>query len=57
MSGYGPADVVIEQDGTTWVRLEAHGVAVLANLDKLRESMAPPLGGYKFVGPWSWEVE
>ncbi|AYN58290.1 hypothetical protein PBI_KEPLER_64 [Arthrobacter phage Kepler] len=47
---YGPADVVIDPDGTTWVRLEAYGVAVLANMDKLRELEAPPVGGYKFAG-------
>lgn len=46
---YGPADVVIEPDGTTFVRLESSVGAVLVNMDKLRESMAPPVGGYRFA--------
>ena len=35
-------------DGTTFVRLESPAGAVLVNMDKLRESMAPPVGGYRF---------
>lgn len=31
-----PADLVIEEDGTTWLRLEAHGVKAWANLEELR---------------------
>ena len=56
---YGPADVVIEPDGTTFVRLESSVGAVLVNMDKLRESMAPPVGGYRFaegVNPDGWRL-
>ncbi|WPM94390.1 hypothetical protein VG1_CDS0066 [Arthrobacter phage Cupello] len=65
MSEYGPADVVIEPDGTTFVRLESPGIgAVLVNMDKLREYMAPPVGGYRFadsalsgLGYAGWRLE
>lgn len=47
-----PADVVIEEDGTTWLRLEAYGVKVWANLDKLREPVTvPPVSGWRFREP------
>lgn len=42
-----PADVVIREDGTTWVRVERYGVAVLVNLEELRR---PPFVGRVVVG-------
>ncbi|URM87030.1 hypothetical protein SEA_BASILISK_64 [Arthrobacter phage Basilisk] len=43
-----PADVVIREDGTTWVRVERYGVAALVNLEELRRS---PVVGRVYVGP------
>ncbi|QOP64959.1 hypothetical protein SEA_BRYNNIE_61 [Arthrobacter phage Brynnie] len=34
-----PADVVIREDGTTLVRVERYGVAVLVNLEELRRPL------------------
>lgn len=43
-----PADLVIEADGTTWLRLEAYGVKAWANLEELRR---PFDVGRVYVGP------
>ncbi|UXE05207.1 hypothetical protein SEA_JAMUN_61 [Arthrobacter phage Jamun] len=34
-----PADVVIREDGTTWVRVERYGVAALVNLEEVRRPL------------------
>ncbi|UVK62601.1 hypothetical protein SEA_TAYLORSIPHT_62 [Arthrobacter phage TaylorSipht] len=44
-----PADLIVQRDGTTWIRLAAHGVAAWANLDKLREPLpVPPVRAWRF---------
>lgn len=40
-----PADLIVEEDGTTWLRADGFGFNNWANLDKLREPPVP--AGYR----------
>lgn len=43
-------DIVVDEDGTTWVRLERFGHSVLVNIEELRKPPLYPGGGYRFSG-------
>ncbi|AYN56880.1 hypothetical protein PBI_ANDREW_68 [Arthrobacter phage Andrew] len=43
-------DIVVDEDGTTWVRLERFGYSALVNLEELRKPPTYPGGGYRFSG-------
>ncbi|WAB09171.1 hypothetical protein SEA_EESA_63 [Arthrobacter phage Eesa] len=44
-----PADLIVKEDGTTWLRLAGYGVEAWANLDKLRDPLpVPPVKSWRF---------
>lgn len=54
-----PADLIVEADGTTWLRVERYGVKAWANLEELRRPLVSgrvyiQTGGTKPDGPWTF---
>lgn len=52
-----PADLIVEEDGTTWLRVEGMGFKCWANLDKMREPVpVPPVKSWTVRPPSSADL-